>query len=352
MKKISLKQKRYTAFFFDRTWALIAWGGLLLITVLLALQTYVAILMNDWFKEFYDLLQIIMQEGGTDSRSRLGEMFLVVLLIASGEIVVGVMMDFVAGWYALAWREALTNAFIPPWLRTRIDIECTAQRIHNDLAVFADIVETVFIRLVRALMMLAVFYPVMLRACTTLGCNPLWIVLGVLGCTAVAMTISWFVSGKLPKLNHNSKESEAALRRSLELAEVDKKTGSRKVLAALFLDVRRNNIRLLFARGCFDLWIVSYKQAMVFAPFVIVLSGLFGKVTTWGDLQQFVNIFGQLQNNLSVILNNWHTITELRTVNCRVSELEKALEAKIDDEPVAYPSCHKVAPYLRLVCTA
>ena len=45
-----------TSYFKNKKWTLWAYGGLFLIIILLISQTYLDVLFNAWYKDFYDLL--------------------------------------------------------------------------------------------------------------------------------------------------------------------------------------------------------------------------------------------------------------------------------------------------------
>ena len=45
------------SFFADKKWALWAYGGLLTLIISLVLQTQLNVMINDWYKSFYDLAQ-------------------------------------------------------------------------------------------------------------------------------------------------------------------------------------------------------------------------------------------------------------------------------------------------------
>ena len=45
------------SFFLNKKWALWAWGGFAFIIGSLLAQTYIDVKINEWYKDFYDLLQ-------------------------------------------------------------------------------------------------------------------------------------------------------------------------------------------------------------------------------------------------------------------------------------------------------
>ena len=47
------------SFFFSKKWRLWAWGGFVFIIGSLLAQTWIDVKINEWYKNFYDLLQKI-----------------------------------------------------------------------------------------------------------------------------------------------------------------------------------------------------------------------------------------------------------------------------------------------------
>lgn len=56
--------------------------------------------------------------------------------------------------------------------------------------------------------------------------------------------------------------------------------------------------------------------------------GLFTKAITLGVMIQVGNAFNQVRSSFSVFIDNWTTITELRSIHMRLKEFEKNIDYK------------------------
>ncbi|PJE72910.1 MAG: hypothetical protein COV00_02770, partial [Candidatus Tagabacteria bacterium CG10_big_fil_rev_8_21_14_0_10_40_13] len=151
------------------------------------------------------------------------------------------------------------------------------------------------------------------------------------------MTISWYVGSRLPGLEYNNQKVEAAFRKELVYGEDDKITrASVKTLTELFVGIKFNYHRLFLHYGYFDVWRGLFNQTMVLTPYIIMGHGLFSGLITLGILQKVSNSFDQVRTCFSLFINNWTTITELRSIWMRLHEFENNLDkhqpAKIKKE--------------------
>ena len=63
--------------------------------------------------------------------------------------------------YAFRWREAMTFAYMPYWKKVDTKVEGASQRIQEDCMNFAKIVESIGLQIVRAIMLLIAFIPIL-----------------------------------------------------------------------------------------------------------------------------------------------------------------------------------------------
>lgn len=141
------------------------------------------------------------------------------------------------------------------------------------------------------------------------------------------MVISWYVGSRLPGLEYNNQKVEAAFRKELVLGEDDKiNHSSVKTLTELFIGIKFNYHRLFLHYGYFDVWRGLFNQTMVLTPYVVMGHGLFTGLITLGILQKVANSFDQVRACFSLFINNWTTITELRSIWMRLHEFERNLD--------------------------
>ena len=159
-----------------------------------------------------------------------------------------VILAVATGWftrlYGLRWREAITFNYIPRWRNVETEIEGASQRIQEDCNRFARIVENLGLQVVRALMTLVAFIPVLWALSDAVTIPFFSDIEGSLVWTALVVSlggivISWFVGWKLPGLEYNNQKVEAAFRKDLVLGEDDKANYAQpETLWSLFTGIR------------------------------------------------------------------------------------------------------------------
>jgi peptide/bleomycin uptake transporter len=335
------------SFFKEKKWRLWSWGGLLLLIISLWFQVQMTVAINTWYGKFYDLLQ---NAGDYVDKPQEGiELFFSQLISLKfilngfeGEpsfVVIAFPYIFLAiftGWftriYGLRWREAMTFNYIPKWQVVEDEIEGASQRIQEDCNRFARIIESLGLQVIRALMTLIAFIPILwtlsdkvdIPILKDIEGSLVWFTLII---SLGGIVISWFVGIKLPGLEYNNQRVEAAFRKDLVLGEDDKKNYAQtETLLELFTGIRFNYHRLYLHYGYFDGWMTTYDQFMIIAPYLIMGPGLFTGLITLGVMVQVSNAFARVHGGFALFLHNWTTITELRSIWKRLSEFERNLE--------------------------
>jgi peptide/bleomycin uptake transporter len=282
--------------------------------------------LNAWYGEFYDLLQKPEQAGGLEKFWGFMWQF---AWIAFPFMLLRSLETYLASHFAFRWRQALTEAYLPRWQGTETSVEGASQRIQEDCMRFARQTENLGLGLVRAVLTLLSFIPILWALSTGMAIvwlqfegSLFWVALvTALGGTA----ISWFVGIRLPGLEYNNQRTEAALRKDLVYAEDDRSRMHLPMVLELFTGVRLNNFRLFDHYAYFHLWSNFYSQMMVIFPFLLMGPSLFSGLITLGVIQQVSNAFGKVNDAFSYLIERWTDITELRSIYKRLSEFEKAL---------------------------
>ena len=335
------------SFFLEKKWRLWSWGGLLLLVVSLWFQVQMTVAINTWYGKFYDLLQ---NAGDYVDKPQEGIQLFFSQLISLDYILNGfegdlsfvviafpyIFLAIFTGWftriYGLRWREAMTFNYIPKWQAVESEIEGASQRIQEDCNRFARIIESLGLQVIRALMTLIAFIPILwtlsdkvdIPILKDIEGSLVWFTLII---SLGGIVISWFVGIKLPGLEYKNQRVEAAFRKDLVLGEDDKKNYAQtETLLELFTGIRFNYHRLYLHYGYFDGWMTSYDQFMIIAPYLIMGPGLFTGLITLGVMVQVSNAFSRVHGGFALFLHNWTTITELRSIWKRLSEFESNLE--------------------------
>jgi len=334
------------AFFKNKDWAHWAYGGAILLISSLWIQVQMTVAINTWYGDFYDLLQ---NANDYIDNPQVGIVLFFSKLISLDYILNGfdgnpsfaviafpyVALAIFTGWftriYGLRWREAITFNYIPRWRNVDTEIEGASQRIQEDCNRWARIVESLGLQIVRAVMTLIAFIPILwglsekvdLPILRDIEGSLVW---GTLVVSLGGMVISWFVGQKLPGLEYKNQRVEAAFRKDLVLGEDDKAHYAQpETLWELFIGIRFNYHRLYLHYGYFDCWVTFYDQFMIIAPYLIMGPGLFTGLITLGVMVQVSNAFSRVHGGFALFLHNWTTITELRSIWIRLHEFEDNL---------------------------
>jgi peptide/bleomycin uptake transporter len=318
------------SFFLTKKWRLWAWGGFIFIIGSLLAQTFIDVKINEWYKGFYDLLQKPTENDISD----FWDGILTFLKLAIPYVVIYTITNYFTRLYAFRWREAITFAYMPYWKEIDSRVEGASQRIQEDCMNFAKIVESIGLQIVRALMLLIAFTPILwglssnvvLPWLKDINGSLVWISL----ITSIGgIFVSWFVGYKLPGLEYNNQVVEAAFRKELVYGEDDRINYVKPpTILELFSGIKFNYHRLFLHYGYFDLWVILYNQVMVIVPYIIMGPGLFVGSMTLGILIQTSSAFREVHSSFSLFINNWTRITELRSIYRRLNEFELAIGYK------------------------
>ncbi|MBI1957321.1 MAG: putative transporter [Candidatus Niyogibacteria bacterium] len=356
------------AFFRKRKWALWAYGGGVVLLLSLYFQVHLLTLLNDWYGGFYNILQ-------QATKHSLDEFWAAILRfasIATPYVLLVTITNYFSRLYAIRWREAITFYLIPKWQEVplEIQVEGISQRIQEDAYRFARIVETLGIQVIRSMMLLVAFLPILWQlskrvdapfitgyptlhlieslsgetaatlykygefGATTLNYVPGLLVWVALIVSVGGMVISWFVGIKLPGLEYNNQKVEAAFRKKLVLGEDELEHRGTLPLVELFTGIKFNYHRLFLHYGYFDIWANIFYRVMEVVPYLIAAPALFSGMIMLGVLVQISNAFDKVQQSMSLFIDNWTTVTELRSIWKRLHETI----AKLKEYEVPSPS--------------
>lgn len=320
----------FSSYFASKKWALWAYGGIALILLALIYITHLNVEINSWYARFYDIMQNVKEHSVDEFWQSIREF----LYIAMPYVITSMMLSFFASHWVFRWREAMTFAYINSWRLVTNDIEGSSQRIQEDIYRLAKILEDLGIKSVRAIMTLIAFIPVLwglsenmqLPFLKDMPGSLVWVALFI---SVGGLVISWFVGIKLPHLEYNNQKTEAAFRKELVLAEDDKqKYANPMQISNLFSALKANYYKLFLHYGYFNLWLISFSQVLVIVPYVLMGGGLFTGVITLGTLVQISNAFTQVRESFSVFIDNWTTVTELRSIHKRLKEFQINIKFK------------------------
>lgn len=268
-------------------------------------------------------------------------LIIIFLCIALPYVIIATINIYFASIYAFKWREAMTFDYLKFWKQKDDNIEGSSQRIQEDIYNFSKIVEQLGLAFIKALMTLIAFIPILWTLSDqishslsqNLSKDSLFYFLvnldGFLVYIALLISlggliISWFIGIKLPGLEYNNQKAEAAFRKELVFAEDNRKQYAKnETMIELFIGLKFNYHRLFLHYGYFNIWLILFKQILVIVPFLIIAPSLFTGAISLGIVMQINNAFDQVRTSFSVFIENWTTITQLRSIYKRLNEFEK-----------------------------
>ncbi len=322
------------SFFLDKKWRLWAWGGFAFIIGSGLAQTWIDVKINEWYKNFYDLLQKATERDVSEFYDGI----FLFMKLAIPYVIIYTITNYFTRLYAFRWREAMTFAYMPYWKKIDAKVEGASQRIQEDCKAFASIVESIGLQILRAIMLLIAFTPILWGLSSNVIIPWLENITGSLVYISLfssigGVLISWYVGIKLPGLEYNNQKVEAAFRKELVYGEDDRvEYAKAPTILELFTGIKYNYHRLFLHYGYFDLWLILYNQSMIIVPYIIMGPGLFTGAMTLGILIQTSSAFREVQSSFSLFMQNWTRITELRSIFKRLNEFEIAIGYKNPSE--------------------
>jgi peptide/bleomycin uptake transporter len=334
----------FRSFFYSRRWFLWAVPGSALILFVTWYKVELDVKINEWFGEFYNLIQKALGKPGSITMDEYLSQLATFGKIAGLYVLIAVLSEFFIKHYVFRWRSAMNDFYTAHWPVVR-GIEGASQRVQEDTMRFARLVEGLGVSFMRSVMTLFAFVPILWGLSAQVTELP-WIgpvshsLVWVAILFALAGTVLMAVVGmKLPGLEFQNQRVEAAYRKELVYGEDDEQRADPQSLGSLFSHVRRNYFRLFFHYMYFDVAKWSYLQFGVLVPYIALAPTLVAGGITLGVMQQIVRAFGRVESSFQYLVNSWTTIVELISVYKRLRDFERQIRsATVGAEPMAVGS--------------
>ncbi|EOC1316370.1 peptide antibiotic transporter SbmA [Cronobacter turicensis] len=297
-----------------------------------------SVAINAWYAPFFDLIQTAL---GAPNKVKIGQLYsglMVFLGIALIYVTVGVMNNFFISHYIFRWRTAMNEYYMEHWQRLR-HIEGAAQRVQEDTMRFASTLEDMGVSLLKAVMTLIAFLPVLValsphvKELPVVGEVPYGLVIAAIVWALMGTGLLALVGIKLPGLEFRNQRVEAAYRKELVYGEDDPTRADPQTVQALFSNVRFNYFRLYFHYTYFNIARILYLQVdAIFGLFLMFPSIAAGSITL-GLMSQIGNVFGEVRGAFQYLISSWTTLVELMSIYKRLRSFERTLNDKPDLEP-------------------
>ena len=317
-------------FFTVKKWLLWSWLGSIAILSSLWIQVKIDVAINEWFGQFYDMIQKALASPNAITINEYWESLISFLTLAGTYVAVAVLVSFFTAHFLFRWRTAMVEWYHSVYDQAR-QIEGAAQRVQEDTIKFTKIMESLGTSLVEAIMVLIQFVPILLGL--SIGI-PIFLfgewqfglvtgaLLWTLGGTIFLIGLGWVL--KLVGVEYDLQKKEAAYRKILVIAEDDINVRP-KTIEELFNDVRGIHFLSYLRYLYFNVGRIAYLQANVLSAYVFLGPAIVAGVVTLGVMQQIIRAFGRVEGSMQYLLKAWPTIIELASVYKRLKEFENQI---------------------------
>ena len=324
-------------FFTEPKWYLWAWAGSAIILSSLWVQVQIDVKINEWFGEFYDMIQKALGEPNAITITEYWKSLFSFITLAGIYVALAVAVSFFTAHFLFRWRTAMVEWYHSVYDQAR-SIEGASQRVQEDTIKFSRIMEGLGTSFIEAIMIIVEFIPILFGL--SIGI-PIFF-FGEWEYGLITGALIWSIGGtlfliilgyilRLVGVEYDLQKQEAAYRKILVIAE-DDGTVRPKKLEELFDDVRKIHFVSYLRCLHFNIGRVAYLQANVLSAYVFLAPAIVAGVVTLGVMQQIIRAFGRVEGSMQYLLRAWPTIIELASVYKRLREFENKIEKNIKDE--------------------
>jgi len=327
-------------FFTQRKWQLWSWIGSFVILLSLWIQVQIDVKINEWFGQFYDMIQKALAAPNSITIEEYWASLLSFITLAGIYVALATIVAFFTAHYLFRWRTAMVEWYHGVYDKART-IEGASQRVQEDTIKFSRIMEGLGTSLIEAIMMIIEFTPILFGL--SIGIPILFF--GDWNYGLIVGAFIWTIGGtlflialgiilRLVGVEYDLQKQEAAYRKLLVIAE-DDMTVRPKNINELFDDVRKIHYLSYLRYLYFNLGRIAYLQANVLSAYVFLAPAIVAGLVTLGVMQQIIRAFGRVEGSMQYIFKSWPTIIELASVYKRLREFEskinssKTIEEKI-----------------------
>ena len=326
-------------FFTIKKWYLWSWIGSLIILSSLWVQVKIDVKINEWFGEFYDMIQKALGKPNAITIEEYWASLFSFIVLAAMYVGVAVIVSYFTSHYLFRWRTAMVEYYHSVYEKAR-KIEGASQRVQEDTIKFSRIMESLGTSLIEAIMILVEFMPILFGLSIGIpifffGDWEYGLIVGAL-LWSIGGTIFLVILGLILKLvgvEYDLQKKEAAYRKILVIAE-DDGTVRPKSIEELFDDVRNIHFLSYIRYLYFNIGRIAYLQANVLSAYVFLAPAIVAGAVTLGVMQQIIRAFGRVEGSMQYILKAWPTIIELASVYKRLREFEYKLQIENSESEI------------------
>ena len=313
--------------------------GSLIILSSLWVQVKIDVKINEWFGEFYDMIQKALGKPNAITIEEYWASLFSFIVLAAMYVGVAVIVSYFTSHYLFRWRTAMVEYYHSVYEKAR-KIEGASQRVQEDTIKFSRIMESLGTSLIEAIMILVEFMPILFGLSIGIpifffGDWEYGLIVGAL-LWSIGGTIFLVILGLILRLvgvEYDLQKKEAAYRKILVIAE-DDGTVRPKSIEELFDDVRSIHFLSYIRYLYFNIGRIAYLQANVLSAYVFIAPAIVTGAVTLGVMQQIIRAFGRVEGSMQYILKAWPTIIELASVYKRLREFEYKLQIENSESEI------------------
>jgi putative ATP-binding cassette transporter len=387
--KLRTKLQAFKAFA-SQAWALAKpyfqseerWMAAVLLAIIVVLNlaaVYMLVLLNDWYRLFYDALQNKQEAAFWTQLGRFSYLALAFIVIAVYKFYLTQLLE-------MRWRAWMTSYYLQRWLSNNAFYQLELrrfkspeadksalpdnpdQRVQEDINLFSSYTISLSMGLLNAVVTLASFVGILWHLSGNFSLNWLdqsytipgfMVWAAVLYCT-LGSVAAHYIGRPLIGLNFEQQRKEADFRHHMvrvreysEAIALDRGAAvERTQLDVRFSSVLRNYFKLIKAQKNLTWFTVGFGQAAVVFPFVVAAPRFFSGAIQLGELMQIASAFGRVQDALSWFVDNYDNLARWRATTDRLTGFEASLadihntRPQLHTEPVT--ATHLQAQNLRV----
>jgi len=324
-------------FFTFKKWFLWGWVGSAIILSSLWIQVKIDVRINEWFGEFYDMIQKALGAPNSITISEYWASLFSFITLAGIYVAVYVVISFFTQHFLFRWRTSMVEWYHSVYDKAR-KIEGAAQRVQEDTVKFSRFLESLGTSLIESIMVLIQFIPILLGL--SIGIPIFFFgdwqyglitgaLLWTLGGTIFLIVLGWIL--RLVGIEYDIQKKEAAYRKILVIAEDDGEVRP-KTIEELFEDVRSIYFLAYLRYLYFNIGRMAYLQANVLSAYVFLAPAIVAGVVTLGVMQQIIRAFGRVEGSMQYLLKSWPAIIELASVYRRLREFENQINCNLQED--------------------
>jgi ABC-type long-chain fatty acid transport system, fused permease and ATPase components len=214
-------------FFTNTKWSIWAWPGSIIILSSIWFQVKIDVRINEWFGEFYDLIQKALSAPNSITISEYWASLISFITLAGIAVTVAVAINFFTNHFLFRWRTAMVEWYHSVYDKART-IEGASQRVQEDTIKFSRIMESLGTSFIASVLIIFEFTPILFGLSVGI---PIYF-FGDWQYGLMTGALIWSIGGtlflvflglilKLVGVEYDLQKQEAAYRKILVIAEDD-----------------------------------------------------------------------------------------------------------------------------------